>query len=131
MSNSLNLQFLFSDKLPKGFKFPSSFIDFIKNNQSVDLTPWWFFHTREGAFDIWLEDIRNQYPKRQLVPFAMVNYSDDIACFDASIESTDDPIVFYVHVFASPGWEDRGSVPNFNEWLEQALQEAQEYQSAE
>ena len=61
----------------------------------------------------------------------MVNYSDDIACFDASIDSADDPIVFYVHAFASPGWEDRGSVANFNEWLKQALQEAKAYQSEE
>lgn len=128
--NNLNLQFLFSDKLPNGFKFPNSFIDFITNGKSVDLMPWWFFHTREGTFDWWLEDIRNQYPARKLVPFAMVNYSDDVACFDAS-QPTDNPIVFYVHAFADPGWEDRGSVANFDEWLTLAIQEAKEYQNKE
>ena len=79
-------------------------------------------------FEAWLEEISNQYPSRKLVPFAKINYSDDIACFDASVNSND-PIVHYVHSYASPGWEDRGSVKNFDEWLKLALKDSEIYKN--
>ena len=28
--------------------------------------------------------------------------------------------MFYVHMFASPGWEDRGDMERFDAWLEKA-----------
>lgn len=121
-------EFFYYRELPARFIFPKSFIDFIDTNPKIDLTPWWFLHERGNTFRVWLKEIKIQYPERKLVPFAMLNYCDDMACFDASIY-TDDPKVFYVHVFASPGWEDRGYVDNFGKWLELAIQEAREYQA--
>lgn len=110
------------------FQLPNSFIEFCETDLSDDISPWWFLHKEEGVFEAWLEEISNQYPSRKLVPFAKINYSDDIACFDASVNSND-PIVHYVHSYASPGWEDRGSVKNFDEWLKLALKDSEIYKN--
>jgi hypothetical protein len=72
--------------------------------------------------------LKRQYPARQLVPFALWEGSDDVACFDGGAESGD-PVVYYVHAYASPGWEDRGHVRNFAEWLEAAKEESSKYQA--
>ncbi|MCT8343389.1 hypothetical protein LG003_11140 [Photorhabdus kleinii] len=58
--------------------------------------------------------MKAQYPERQLVPFAKVSYSDDIACFDSS-DISGDPKIFFIHAFASTGWEDRRNLNNFDE----------------
>ena len=56
-------------------------------------------------------------------PFAKYDYIDDIACFDASLPS-ENPSVYYIHMFATPGWENRGNVIDFNAWLQAALEDA-------
>ena len=106
-----------SDKnVPEGFIFPAKYLEFMASDPHPILGPWWFLCEYPKYADFWLNQMQTQYPSRQLVPFAKMENTDDLACFDASIK-TDDPIVFYVHANASPGWEDRGHVKNFEEWL--------------
>ena len=76
-----------------------------------------------GTSDAWLKLLRRSYPARQLIPFAKYDYTDDIACFDASLLS-ENPSVYYIHMFATPGWENRGNVIDFNAWLQAALEDA-------
>jgi hypothetical protein len=73
--------------------------------------------------DGWLLTVKRLYPERKLVPFALRMGSDDIACFDGSTSSAD-PVVYLVHAYASSGWEDRGSVANFEAWLKVAEEES-------
>lgn len=117
-------------QLPDGFEYPHSFMEFIKREPLLDLTPWWFLHKYTGTSEAWLKTVREQYPNRQLVPFAKIEHTDDVACFDAS-EPSSDPIVHYVHTYASPGWEDRGHVGNFDAWLEAAIADAQQFKAAD
>lgn len=121
--------YLYTEKeLPENFYFPSSFLDMVKMDQVLDLDPWWFLYEFENVAKQWLSEIKKQYPDRNLVPFAKISYSDDIACFDGD-DKSGDPKVYYVHAFASPGWEDRGSVENFDKWLKLAQEESAQYKA--
>lgn len=113
-------------KLPTGFIYPTSFLKYMSQEPIPYLEPWWFLAEFEKSSEFWLAEIKKQYPDRQLVPFAKTSQSDDVACFDGASGSPD-PKVYYVHTFASPGWEDRGSVANFDEWLKTTKTEAAEY----
>ena len=128
-NNDMNHENLFlnNKSLPKDFTFPQEFIAFVSQKELPNLHPWWLLYTYEGAFDAWLKIVRKQYPSRSLIPFAKIEYTDDIACFDG-LDFSGNPKVFYVHSYASPGWEDRGCVNNFSEWLKYALEDAEEYQ---
>ena len=53
------------------------------------------------------------------MPFAKLEDSDDLACFDGR-DGSGNPVVKYVHAFASAGWEDRGEVRDFSSWLAEA-----------
>lgn len=117
-------------QLPDGFEYPHSFMEFIKREPLPDLKPWWFLHKYAGTSEAWLKTVREQYPNRQLVPFAKIEHTDDVVCFDASGSSID-PIVHYVHTYASPGWEDRGNVVNFDAWLKAAIADAQQFKAAD
>jgi hypothetical protein len=63
-----------------------------------------------------------------LFPFAKVNCPDNIVCFDGE-DTSGDPKVYYIHAFASPGWEDRGYADNFTEWLKMARLESARYKA--
>lgn len=115
-------------ELPKGFSFLHSFLEIVHQDSILDIKPWWFFYEFETLSKQWLLEIKKQYPTRSLVPFAKVSYSDDIVCFDGS-DTSGDPKVFFVHAFASPGWEDRGNVQNFDEWLKLAKEESTQYKA--
>ena len=114
------------DELVAGFEYPDSFLKLIQNDVQPTLTPWWFMHLREGATGSWLLHVQERYPSRQLVPFAAVKGTDDIACFDASVRSAD-PMVYYVHTYTTLGWEDDGHVLNFDTWLKAAIADAAQF----
>lgn len=82
-------------------------------------------YDRPGTSDAWIKTLREAYPDRSLVPFAKYSYTDDIACFEADSASSD-PVVHYIHAFTTPGWEDRGHVKNFSEWLHLAILDAKD-----
>ena len=117
-----------SDELPEGFQFPPTFLEIINQEAILDLDPWWFLCEFEKSAKYWLYEMKNQYPTRQLIPFAKLSYSDDVACFDGS-DTSGNPKVYYVHAFASAGWEDRGYTDNFTEWLKIARLESARYKA--
>lgn len=121
--------YLFDEKLlPENFSFPQSYIEFISQEEVPYLEPWWFlFEYREDA-DFWIDEIAKQYPSRSLIPFAKAGSTDDVACFDGS-DTSGNPKVFYVHTFASTGWEDRGDVENFDAWLEKTKADSAQYKA--
>jgi hypothetical protein len=110
-----------SNRLPSGFRFPQSFIYWLETDGPRELKWWTVFATEAGLADGWYGDVRRLYSARKLVPFAQFDFTDDIVCFDG--ENTDgNPCVHLVHAYADSGWEDRGSRPDFDSWLEEARQ---------
>lgn len=121
--------YLYSEQqLPECFAFPESFLHVVSANEMADLEPWWFICEFKDSVEYWLPEIQKQYPNRSLIPFAKYSHTDDIACFDGT-DTSGDPKVYYVHAYASPGWEDRGSVSNFDEWLQLAQEESARYKA--
>lgn len=114
--------------LAANFKFSPSFISFVSTDQLPDLEPWWFFCKEKRYIDSWCTTVARLYRHRQLVPFANWLYTDDISCFDGA-DTSGNPKVFYVHAFASAGWEDRGSVADFDEWLKSAKKDSDSYKA--
>ena len=128
-NHEMDMKSLFKTaQLPDDFEYPQSFMKFIKDEPLPDLSPWFFLHKREGISEAWFRTIQQQYPSRKLIPFARINNTDDVVCFDASLPS-DDPLVHYVHTYASPGWEDRGHVVNFDAWLKAAIADAVQFKA--
>jgi len=108
------------------FRYPSQFISFCESAAETDISPWYIFDDAEDA-TFWLQTVREQYPDRMLIPFARdESLGDELACFDAS-GSSDNPRVYFVHCFASPGWESRGDAVDFAEWLKLADADHQEF----
>lgn len=124
----MRVDFFSPELLPLKFIFPQSYLLYIDQKPIPDLMPWWFLCEMKGMSDSWFKNIQKQYPSRNLVPFAKIDHTDDVACFDASTHAID-PIVHYVHAYASPGWEDCGHVINFDEWLNAAKAESAQYKS--
>jgi hypothetical protein len=57
-----------------------------------------------------------------LVPFAVRQDCDDVACFEP-----DHPGVAIVQDFASPGFEQRDRLPDFDSWLRRAIEDLIEF----
>ncbi len=119
---------VYKDFLYSGFCFPDSFISSVSKIELEDLAPWWFFCSSANYVEFWCKKVRELYPERMLIPFANWRYSDDIVCFDGA-DTSGEPKVYYVHAFASVGWEDRGYADNFDEWLRVARIESARYKS--
>ncbi len=110
------------EKLPKGFRYPARFTEFCAVSAETDIKPWSILETQDDV-EGWLEIVQEWYPTRSLIPFAQHDVTgDDIACFDGN-DRTGNPRVHLVHSFASAGWEDRGSVANFDAWISEVVAE--------
>lgn len=121
------MRYLFErELLPDTFMYPQSYIEFTSQENIPDLEPWWFLCEHEETARFWIEEIAKQYPSRTLIPFAKIEDTDDVACFDG-LDTSGNPKVFYVHTFASPGWEDRGAVENFDAWLTKTKVDSAQY----
>lgn len=124
-------EFFLSDRfLPLGFVYPETYKKFVDMASIEDLEPWRFYYAGKERqlknlthLEFHFKGLQERYPDRFLVPCSRRVDCDDVACFDASIQ-TDDPAVIFIHDFASPGWEHRGECKNFSEWLEVAKKEA-------
>ncbi|CNE89993.1 SMI1/KNR4 family protein [Yersinia mollaretii] len=119
---------MYNDYLYVGFTFPKDFSDYVSGDGLEDIEPWWLFCTSQNYVDYWCKKVREIYPERKLIPFANLRYTDDIVCFDGE-DTSGDPRVYYVHAFATTGWEDRGYTDNFAEWLKMARLESARYKA--
>lgn len=117
--------FLSEELVPSGFVYPESYREFSKQ-ELPDLEPWCFLYV--GELEARYNGLLERYPSHNLVPFARREDNDDVACFDASIENND-PKVIFIHDYATPGWEHRGTCKNFLQWLEVAREESIEWKN--
>jgi hypothetical protein len=107
-------------ELPNGFAYPAVLVQRVADGD-LDVGPCWQILTRR-----WLgvrnEGLRKRFPERRLIPFARRLDNDDIACWDVG----DSMRVHIVHDFAAPGWEQRESYANYDEWSRAALDDAED-----
>lgn len=115
--------FLKENMLPVGFKYPEAYIEFVSKHFS-DYDPWHFYY--QARLEFAFNGLKSRYPSRTIVPFARRRDNDDIACFDAGVMS-DNPKILIIHDWASEGWEGRGELNSFLDWVELAKQESQEW----
>ena len=102
-------------ELPEGFDYPREFVRVVELGLT-NLEPWWILQG-DQLRDRFL-GLRKRYETRSLVPFATRQDNDDVACWDL-----DRGTVVVVHDFASPGYEQRGELPNFYAWFRQAVED--------
>jgi hypothetical protein len=102
--------------LPAGFVYPKEFVRVVELGLT-NLEPWWILQG-EQLHQRYL-GLAQRFPDRTLVPFARRQDNDDVACWE--VDPAGRAAVVVVHDFASPGWEDRGSHPDFYSWLRQAV----------
>jgi hypothetical protein len=105
--------------LPDGFDYPAEFVRVVELGLT-QLEPWWII---EGDL---LRDrsrgLQQRYPDRTLVPFAVRQDRDDVACFQP-----DRSTVAIIHDFADSGYEQRDELPDFNAWLRRAVEDLIEF----
>lgn len=105
--------------LPEGFEYPPEFVRVVECGLT-NIEPWWIV---DG--DLLLSrfvGLRERYPERSLVPFALRQVNDDVACFDTRAGK-----VAIVHDFASPGYEQRSEFGDFYAWFRQAIEDFIEF----
>ncbi|MDR1064735.1 MAG: SMI1/KNR4 family protein [Azoarcus sp.] len=118
--------YLFEDGfLSTGFRFPESYLHLVQK-ELPDIEPWGWLASYKELSISWMKILQEQFPYRTLIPFAKFGGSDDIACFDGT-DTSGDPKVLFIHTFCSPGWEDRGTVDNFDGWLKGITEESRQF----
>jgi hypothetical protein len=103
------------DALPGGFEYPREFVRVVELGLT-QIEPWWILDG-ERLRNRYL-GLRERYSDRKLVPFAIRQDNDDVACWDISSGN-----IAIVHDFASPGWEQRAEYPDFYAWFRQAVED--------
>jgi hypothetical protein len=117
-----------ASELPSGFRFPPRYLSIITASEELpNLDPWWFLAMRRQTAEFWLETVREQYPSRQLIPIAKNDqFGDTLACFEGT-DTSGNPAVHLIHAYTEPGWEQRGTWANFDEWYRDAEYDAAEF----
>ncbi|MFC6713294.1 hypothetical protein [Branchiibius cervicis] len=103
--------------LPANFWFPLGYIRVVENDL-VALEPWWIIDGK-AMMDRW-DGLKRRYPHRNVLPFALRQDNDDIACWDFNLGNE---VVVIIHDYAQPGYEQRGEYPTFYDWFRSAIEE--------
>lgn len=113
---SVSAYFVDPRLLPRGFKYPASYVVFARSSPPILIGPvnedWCVLDATE--IEQYFHYVREAFPSQNLVPFMRRNGDDGVACFDWSVPS-DDPQVVYCQVFQNLGcWPENAT---FSEWL--------------
>ena len=106
--------------LPTGFHYPPLILRLF-DLDLTNLEPWWLLDG--DLLRVRYEGLRKRYPGRVLVPFAVREDRDDVACLHVTGE------VEIVHDFASPGYERRQRFGDAGGWLRQAIQDLIDFEA--
>lgn len=101
--------------LPEGFEYPREFIRAVELGLT-NIEPWWIIDG--DRLRTRFSGLRERYSSRSLIPFAVRQDNDDVACWDADAGK-----VVIVHDFASPGYEQRAELPDFYSWFRLAVED--------
>lgn len=109
-----------SDK-PEWFTYPRPFLRLVETGL-IEFRPW---RILEGplAFSR-MKGLKQRFPNRDLVPFAVRTDCDDVACWERDSSQR----VTVVHDFAGPGWEQEGEFESFWGWFRAAIEDFIEFE---
>lgn len=108
--------------LPVGFRYPASFIRVVELGLT-NLEPW---HMLEGSrLRERNQGLAQRFPARSLVPFAIRQDNDDVACWDLELSHAE---VVVIHDFSSPGSETREEYTDFFAWFRRAIEDLIEFE---
>jgi hypothetical protein len=119
MGRLLMPELLTVSDLPPGFSYPAEFIRVVELGLT-QLEPWWIIEGK--ALRDRYSGLTQRYPSRTLVPFAVRQDRDDVACWEGSAKH-----VVIIHDFADPGWEQRAEFDGFYPWLRKAFDDFIEF----
>lgn len=131
-------QLISEKKLPKNFKYPKSYLYYLKYNETQEETSeseCWeerslIRETEDGHRDIdfFYRKLQYEFPEKHFVPFARL-YDDLIYCFDGN-DSSGDPGIYVIKTFTNQWGIDNQLFTtyykNFYEWLKNSLKEGVE-----
>jgi hypothetical protein len=109
------------EDLPTGFSYPRDFIRVVELGLT-NLEPWWIVGgevLRQRHLGI-----RERYPSRSLVPFAVRQDCDDIACWDIGQPGR----VAVIHDYAGEGDEQVADYDDFQAWFRAAVEDLLEWE---
>jgi hypothetical protein len=115
---------LTTNDLPDGFMYPPQFVRVVELGLT-NIEPWWILDG--DRLRKRFTGLQRRYPDRSLVPFAIRQDNDDVACWDTHAAS-----LVIVHDFASPGWEQRSDPDKFGDfydWFRQAIEDFIDFDS--
>ncbi|MCP4600754.1 MAG: hypothetical protein GY847_09515 [Proteobacteria bacterium] len=107
--------------LPHWFEYPKEYLRLIQQGL-YHFTPW---HLLEHEYVTQIyQDLKLQYPSRELFPFAYRQDNDDVACWEREAREK----VIVSHCQASPGYETNEIYENFWVWLKDVIEEMIEWE---
>lgn len=112
----MNIKLLDKEILPDWFSYPENFLRIVDQGL-LDFDPWIIL--TGDRLNSRYEGIKSRYPDRQVIPFAMKDGTDDVACWEINSGDT----ISIIHDYASSGWESREQFDDFWEWLRNAVEE--------
>jgi hypothetical protein len=109
------------DELPEGFRYPSAFRR-IFDLGLIDLEPWWLISEEELRWRF--KGLKERYPKRTLLPFAIRTDGDEVACWDYLQGNR---AVYVINDFDPAGIEGCMEFPSFYDWFRHAVEDLIEF----
>ena len=106
---------------PDWFVYPEEFLR-LASTGLAKFPPWRLLEGRFAASR--MQALRQRFPTRELVPFAVRLDCDDVACWERGKSG-----VTVIHDFASPGWENRPGYDTFWDWFRSAIEDFIEFES--
>jgi len=125
--------------LPKGFSFPSSYVELAKNGLIDNLEPWLLLYNDMATSLSYYGSMLLKYKEHCLIPFAVASDQSGIfndgyvvlACFDGNDHSGNPKVYFHDYGYNEqyPDWDKRYHLNNFDEWLKLAKEESAQYKA--
>ena len=110
------IDLLGKDELPEWFSYPKEYLRAVEQNL-IDLTPRYLID--RDCVQTRMNGLKERYPLKEYVPFALRDDKDDIACWERGKPGR----VVIVHDFAGPGFEERHDHNQSWTWFRSAIEE--------
>ena len=112
----MKIELLKQREIPFTFCYPDSVLKIVELGLT-NICPWTILG-RDGIL-LKMKGLESRYSTRRLLPFAICQYNDDVACFEEGKGEE----VQIIHDFASAGYEQRKEYECFWDWFRDAVEE--------
>jgi hypothetical protein len=121
MISKMQIELIEPKGRPSWFQYPEPFLRVLETGLAR-FRPWKIL---DGSASLSrLVGLRQRFPERDLLPFALRTDRDDVACW----EKGDLNKVVVIHDFADPGWEQLAVYDTFWDWFRSAIEDFIEFE---